>query len=295
MTPARWTSCVRASERPTIESLIRLSVRTAPTANPRPNAGSGFDPGNKLSDGRRRHARTMGPGKHFCSDFCSGSVCGHDRCVYVYLSGGFADRPLSLRLRMCTQPAARNSRNISCQDKYGAGKSGMLLIRKHLSFAVAPVRGIPLCPGAHFPAQVLLYLLPEHSDWWCYCAPCARLLTPVTDALTYANIIVRRLLFRGRRALLYIPVWCGLSNARALSLIHSTRAANLCSMAAKRRIEKKNQEFPGLRRLSALCFIGKVDYAHLSCLTRFHAQNTTWHALFRYFNPILSIHAQQSL
>jgi hypothetical protein len=133
------------------------------------NSGSGFDPGNKLSE------RTMGPGKHFCSLRLLATWCGHDRSVCVYIPKRRICRPasrsnsLSLR-RVCTQPAARNSRNISCQDKYGAGKSKKRHVINPQAPELWPVRNSIVPRRAHFPAQVLLYLLCEHRLMVLLCA-----------------------------------------------------------------------------------------------------------------------------
>jgi len=205
------------------------------------------------------------------SDFWQRGAVTIGRTLYIYLSGGFAGRS---HYAACAHSPRRVIAGILvAKINTARGK------KRHVINPQAPELcpcGILLWLGARAlsgPSAFIFYYMRAQSDG---VIVRARLLTPVTDALTYANIIVRRLLFRGG-ARYYIPLFDVVCQTRARSCSSTPRALLIYAAWLPSAESKKNREFPGsrLRRLSTLCFIGKVDYAHLSCLTRFHAQNTT--------------------
>jgi hypothetical protein len=119
MTPA---SCVRASERPT---QLNLSLSLTFAQQRRLLQIRSQTPGQglilEINYLAAAAARTQwAPGSTFALRLLA-TWCGHDRSECVYIPKRRIYRPLSLR-RVCTQPAALNGRNISCQDKYGAGQ-----------------------------------------------------------------------------------------------------------------------------------------------------------------------------
>jgi hypothetical protein len=82
----------------------------------------------------------------------------------------------------------------------------------------------------------------------------ARLLTPVTDALTYANIIVRRLLFRGG-ARYYIPLFDVVCQTRARSCSSTPRALLIYAAWLPSAESKKKSGISRLPFASAVCSV----------------------------------------